>query len=145
MTVKAGKDVVLKLTDGGGVERTLSAYVLKIRMSLKGKELQDVTTAGQSGHVWASNELEDVSFVVDFMYDPTTDTGPWAVLTSLRTITTAKAFEIGPQGSTAGYPKITGSCFLEDLPMEVAVGDMIKLTGVPFKVSGVATVGAYSA
>jgi len=143
MGFEAGKDVVLKLTDNGDTERTLTSYVLALRASFPGHKLIDVTTMGKSGHKWASDELEDNSFEVDFLFDPTADTGPWAVLKSLRGATSAKAFEIGPYGSVASSVKITGNCWLENLPLEMAIGDMIKMSGVAFKVDETITIGAY--
>ena len=75
MALKAGKSVVLKLTDSGDVERTMSTFVSRVMLDLKGKGLVDVTTMGDSGHEWASDELEDGGFTVDFFYDPTASTG----------------------------------------------------------------------
>ena len=143
MSFKAGKGVVLNLTDSGDVVRDVSAFVTKVTLSLKGKGLVDVTTMGSSGHQWASDELEDCNFSVDFLFDPTATTGIFAVLKSLRTLTVAKAFEIGPHGSAPGDTRVTGTCFLEDLPLEVSVGDMVKLSGVPFKVDGAVIIDIY--
>ena len=143
MPFKAGKAVVLKLTDSGDVVRDVSAFITKMTLTLKGKGLVDVTTMGASGHKWASDELEDCGFSVDFLFDPTATTGIFAVLKSLRTLTVGKAFEIGPHGSAVGDTKLTGTCFLEDLPLEAGLGDMVKLSGVPFKVDGAVTITTY--
>lgn len=142
MGVEAGKDAFFSLADSGDVVRTLTSYVTKISMALKGHALVDVTAMGASGHAWAPDELEDVTFTVDFLYDDGTNT-VWATLNSLRNHTSATAFVIGPKGSTAGYPKVSGDCWLEDMPTEIAIGDVIRVPGVPFKVNGVATVGTF--
>lgn len=140
MGLKAGKNVHLTVCGGD-----LSSYVTKLTMSLKGKALIDVTTMGKSGHIWASDELEDGGFSVDFLYDDTATTGPWARLsgTAGRGATAAGTFTIGPQGTAASAPKISGICWLEDLPLESAVGDMVKLSGIPFKIDGACTVGTF--
>lgn len=140
MGLKAGKNVYLTVCG-----QNLSDYVTSLTMSLKGKALIDVTAMGDSGHTWASDELEDGSFNVDFLYDDTATTGPWAALsgTDGRGATAAGAFTIGPQGTAGSAPKITGNCWLEDLPLEAAIGDMMKLSGVPFKIDGACTVGTY--
>jgi len=140
MGLKSGKNVHLTVCG-----QDLSAYVTKLTMSLKGKALVDVTAMGDAGHTWASDELEDGNFSVDFLYDDTATTGPWAALNSAtgRTATAAGTFTIGPQGTTGGYPKIHGTCWLEDLPTEAAVGDMIKLSGVPFKIDGACSVSTF--
>ena len=145
MTLKSGKNVSLKLNDSADSVRDLSAYVTSVRMSLKGRGLVDVTAMGDLGHTWAPDDLEDGTFTVDFWYEPTADTGTWSILTGLRTTTAAKAFQIGPHGNTAGYPKISGNCWLEDLPLEAAVGDMIKLSGVPFKIDAAVAIATMTA
>jgi len=144
MALEAGKDLVLLLDDSGDTQRTLTSYVLAFRGSFPGHKLIDVTVMGSSGHIWASDELEDNSFEVDFLFDPTADTGPYAVLKTLRNDTSPRDFEIGPYGSTATYQKISGTCWLENFPVEVALGDMIKLSGCSFKVHGAATFETWS-
>lgn len=145
MAFKPGKSVSVSITDSGGTARDLSAYVTRVRMSLKGKGLIDVTAGGALGHAWASDELEDGSVVIDFLFDPTDDTGPFDALQSLRTVTAAKAFIIGPYGNTAGYTKINGTWWLEDFPLDIPVGEMIKLSGVSFKIEGAVTITTFSA
>ena len=140
MALKAGKNVHLTVCG-----QDLSSYVTKLTMSLKGKALVDVTAMGDSGRTWASDELEDGSFSADFLYDDTATTGPWAALsgTDGRGATAAGTFTVGPQGTATGAPKIHGTCWLEDLPLEAGVGDMIRLGGVPFKIDGACTVATY--
>ncbi|MAH45852.1 hypothetical protein CMI37_08475 [Candidatus Pacearchaeota archaeon] len=142
MGVEAGKDCVLKLDDSGDTQRTLTTYVTKVSMDLKGHGLVDVTAMSASGHTWASDELEDCTFSVDFLYDDGSNT-VWDVLTGIRGYATARDWEIGPKGSTGGYPKLSGTCFLEGLPMEVSIGDVIRLPGVPFRVNGAVTIGTW--
>lgn len=139
MGLEAAKDLVLKIDDAGDVQRTMTGFITGFRANFPGHKLIDVTVMGSSGHKWASDELEDNSFDVDFLFDPTASTGPWALLKSIRAFATARDFEIGPYGVTGGYEKITGTCFLENMPLEVALGDMIKLSGCSFKVDGVVT------
>jgi len=146
MALRAGNNAVLILTDGGGA-RTLSDYVKSISLDLKGHGLVDVTCMGDSGHTFASDELEDCSFTVEFVYDDGSNT-VWDTLcdatNGLRTSAVARAFEIGPAGSTATYPKLTGNCWLEGVTTPVNVGEMILMSAT-FKVDGAVTVGEYSA
>ena len=143
MGLQGGGKAVLKLADVGGTSRDLSTYVTRIAADLKGHNLVEVTTMGAGGHKWFSDEMEDASLTVDFVYDPTVTTGPWAVLTGLRTATAAGAFELGPQGSATGSPKITGNCWVETVPLEMAIGDVIRLNGIGIKVEGTVTIGTY--
>lgn len=146
MGLQAGNNAVLKLTDNGDSERTLSSYVKSISVDLKGHGLVDVTCMGDSGHTFASDELENASFTVEFVYDDGSNT-VWDTMcdatNGLRTATAAKAFEIGPQGSTNGDPKLTGSCWLEGVTMPVSVGDMISMSAT-FRIDGAVTVGSYT-
>lgn len=135
----AGKNVHLNL---GDTPVNVSAYVTAIHMSLKGHGLVDVTTMGSSGHKWASDELLDDSFTVDFLFEATL-ASLWDVLVALRVATAAQAIQMGPQGVTDGMVKIEGNVWLEDLPMEIAIGDMIRLTGVPFKFHDGATITTF--
>ena len=141
MTLESGKDVSLLLDDSGAVERDLSTFILALRANFTGHKLIDVTTMGNTGHRWASDELEDNTFEADFMFDPTTSTGVWAVLQSLRAYATPVDFVISPYGTTAGYVKISGTCFLENFPVEAVVGDMVKMSGATFRVDGVVAFG----
>lgn len=144
MGLEAGKDVAFLLDDSGAVQRTLTSFVLAFRGNFVGHKLIDVTVMGSSGHKWASDELEDNSFEFDFLFDPTASTGPWAVLESLHNHTAAVDFEIGPYGSTATYLKIHGTCWLENLPIEASIGDMVKLTGCTFKVEETASFDTFA-
>lgn len=138
MGVESAKNLDLRL---GAAATNVSAYVTAIHMSLKGHGLVDVTTMGSSGHKWASDELLDDSFTVDFLFEATL-ASLWDVLKTFRTSTTALAVEIRPQGTSVGDVKITGNAWMEDLPMEIAIGDMIRLTGVPFRFDDGATIEA---
>jgi hypothetical protein len=147
MALIPGNDAVLILTDGGDSARTLSAYVKKITMNFKARTLIDTTCMGDAGRTWTPDDLEDGTFTVEFVVDDGTNT-VWDTLfdatVGLRVATAAKAFEIGPKGTTATYPKFTGSCWLEDAPIPVAVGELVTCTAT-FKVEGAVTVGTYSA
>jgi len=143
MAVQAGKNLVFKLTDAGSSVRTLSTYVSKITTGLKGHTLVDVTAGGDSGHTYASDELEDGQFTVEMWYDPTATTGPFVVCEGVRDATSATAFEIGPAGSTSTYTKLSGNCWVEDLTVDTPVGEVVKMTA-SFKVDGAYTVGVYS-
>ena len=129
MGTKHGNDAVVKLGAGA---TDVSAYVTAIHMSLKGHGLVDVTTMGAIGHKWASDSLLDDSFTIDFLFD-TTLASMFNELASFRSAEEAIAIVISPYGEDTGSLKITGNGWMEDLPMEVAIGDMIRLTGVPFR------------
>ena len=137
MTVVAGSKAHLTL-----ITTDVSAFLTAIHMSLKGHGLVDITAMGATGYKWASDELLADSFTVDFLFD-SGQSSLWDILEVLRLATTAQICVIGPYGTTAGYVKISGNVWMEDLPMEVTLGDMIRLTGVPFKFHDGATLGVF--
>jgi len=139
MGAKPGNDAHLTL-----ISTDVSAYVTAIHMNLKGHGLVDVTAMGAAGHTWASDELLDETFTVDFLFESVV-ASLWDVLVALRGSGAAQACIIGPIGTTPAVdiPKITGNVWMEDLPMEIVIGDMIRLTGVPFRFSNGATVDTY--
>lgn len=142
--LQPGKKVYLTIARSqGGAEKDLSSLTLNVKMNFKGKGLVDVTTMGASGHQFASDQLEDNSFTADFMWDADTDK-TYEVLEDLRNIAEPVEFTIGPIGNTSGNPKITGQLWTEDFPVEASVGDMVKMTGVPFRVHGAITVSTFA-
>ena len=140
--VQPGKKVYFSLARSqGGAEKDLSSVITSVKMNLKGHGLVDVTTMGSSGHKWASDQLEDNTFTVDFLFDADTDLS-YEVLEDLRNITEAVEFTIRPIGSTSGNPEITGQCWIENFPIDATVGtNVVVITGVSFKGEDGITVG----
>lgn len=133
MTIIKGNNAYVNINS-----KDLSAYVTNVTLDLKGKSLVDVTAMGAAGKAWASDELNDVSFTVDFLFDDTGTIGSWAVLEALWDGDAAFAFVLGINGNAA--PKLEGTCWLETLPIPVAIGDMVRIQGVVFRVEGAPTV-----
>lgn len=136
--VATGNNLSLSI---GGVD--MSAFVTKASFDLKGHGLVDVTTMGDDGRNWASDELEDGSFSVDFLWDKETN-GPYDKLKTWTRAVAVVAFIVGPQGNTSTYPKWTFNGWSDgNFPIEVSIGDMIKVSGVNFKVDGTVTFTTY--
>lgn len=133
MTIIKGNNAYVNINS-----KDLSAYVTGVDLDLKGKSLIEVTAMGAAGRAWASDELNDVSFTVDFLFDDTATTGPWAVLEALWDADAAFAFVLGIDGNAA--PKLEGTCWMEGLPIPVKIGDMVRIMGVVFRVEGAPTV-----
>jgi hypothetical protein len=138
--IGSGQETVIKLDDSGGSLRTLTSYVTKVSLDLKGHGLVDVTCFGDTGHKWESDDLEDGSFNLEAWFDDTATTGSWTVLAGLRTDTAANSFEIYPFGETSGYPKISGECWMESCNLDMGTGGITKITAA-FKVNGAVTIG----
>ena len=136
----SGQETVFKIDDSGDTLRTITSYVTKISMDLKGHGLVDVTCFGDTGRKWASDALEDCSFNLEAWFNDLADTGSWTVLQGIRNATANSDFEIYPFGTTAGYPKISGDCWMESINLDMSVAGIVKI-GASFKIHGVPTVG----
>ena len=139
-SVAASVDCTVGLDDSGGTLRQLESYSTKVDFDLTGHGLVDVTTMGDAGHTYASDELENCSFNIELWLDDTATTGSWVVIESLRDHTSAESFIIDPFGSTSGYPRLSGDCWLESGPvLDISVPGIVKMTA-SFKVNGAVTV-----
>lgn len=117
----------------------LSSWVTKLDLNLKGYSLVDVTAMGDTGKKWASDRLSEVSMNVDFLWDDGA-VGPWRLLETLWD--SDAYFDIYVDLlQPAGLPTINGNGWLDGgLPVQMAIGDMIRMNGVVFKFEGVPTI-----
>lgn len=69
-------------------------------------------------------------------------TAMWTVLTDIYSNGDTVAFEIGPDGSTTGKPKITGNMFITKLDLPLSVGALEEIS-VSFQVTGSVTFTTY--
>ena len=134
MALKVGNNCYLYLNSVD-----LSAYITGGSIDLKGKTLVDVTAMGASHKAWASDELGDISFTLDFLFDDTAVSGSWVILEGMWDKNTVTTYELRPNGSGTN-PIIAGNCYIENVPIAVAIGDMIRMSGVAFKNTGNPTV-----
>jgi len=134
MALKVGSNCYLYLNSVD-----LSAYITGASADLKGKTLVDVTAMGAAAKAWASDEISDISFTIDFLFDDTAAVGPWVQLELMWDKNTVTTYELRPNG-TGTNPIIAGNCYIENVPMAVAIGDMIRMSGVVFKNTGTPTV-----
>lgn len=134
MALKVGSNCYLFLNSVD-----LSAYVTGGSLDLKGKTLVDVTAMGASHRAWASDELGDISFTIDFLFDDTAAVGPWIQLELMWDKNTVTTYELRPNG-TGTNPIISGNCYIENVPIAVNIGDMIRMSGIVFKNTGTPTV-----
>jgi len=134
MGLKAGNNCYLYLDSVD-----LSAYITGCDIELKGKTLVEVTAMGASHRARASDELGDISFTVDFLFDDTATVGPWAKLEAMWDKHTVTTYELRPNG-TGTQPTISGNCYIEAVPIAVKIGDMIRMNGIVFLNTGTPTV-----
>lgn len=109
------------ITDTGAVERDLSVYLTDIEGLPGPRDMLDTTTLGALGHTHIPS-ITNGQFSLRGIYDDTAVSGPAVVLQGLRKHTAAVTFKYGPKGSTAGFPRRTGTCWVEDYTEETHVG-----------------------
>lgn len=134
MGLKVGSNCYLYLNS-----KDLSTYITGCTIDLKGKTLVDVTAMGASHKAWASDEMGDLTFTIDFLFDDTTTSGPWIVLDTMWDKHTTTTYDLRPNGAGT-YPLFSGGCYIENVPIAVTIGDMIRMSGVVFKNTGTPTV-----
>ncbi len=129
------------IDDTGSVQRDLSAYLTDVRGLPGPRNLNEVTALGDSGARFIPG-LEDVAVSLAGIFDDTASSGPDAVLGPLRTHGTAVDFEYGPEGSTAGDVKYSGTCWVLSYELRSRVGNRVEWTA-SFQVEGTVARGTF--
>jgi len=127
------------ITPSTGSLVDISAYITEIN-GLPGKrDLSDVTTFGSLGHRFKPS-LENAEFTINVLYTEDTNYGTNSTIGYLRTTLSTSAFAYYPAGTTAGYGKISGAMWLDDLSYISKVGDAVRAT-IHCKVDNGVTIG----
>lgn len=123
-----GKNSYFQIDDSSGTLRVLSGFIDNVSGLPGGRELADVTALGAVGHGFIPG-LQNPKVTISGHYDPTTTTGPQAVLSGLALTATATAtFNYGPEGSTAGMVKMTGECWCESYVVTSSATNKVSWT-----------------
>ena len=130
------------LDDLGGTQRDLSAFITEVRGLPGARLLNEVTALGDSGARFIPG-LEDVVISLAGIFDDTATSGQDAVLGPLRTHTSAVDFEYGPEGSTTGDVKYSGTCWLAQYDLRSRVGSLVEWTA-SLQVEGAVARGAFA-
>ena len=129
------------IDDTGSVQRGLSAYITEVRGLPGPRNLNEVTALGDSGAKFIPG-LEDVAIALAGIFDDTATSGPDAVLGPLRTHTSAVDFEYGPEGSTTGDVKYSGTCWALAYGLRSRVGNRVEWSAA-LQVEGTVTRGTF--
>lgn len=111
MAFNHGRVAVFKLDDSGGTLRDLSSYLTSIDFP-QDVDIPDTTTFGNTTRQRDVVGLIDNKVSLQGFWDPTSTTGPDAVLASLVGAANTASVEYGPAGSTGGYVKRTAEARL---------------------------------
>ena len=114
-----------RIDDTGGTLRDLSAYITEVRGLPEQRALNEVTALGDSGARFIPG-LEDVTVRLSGLFDDTATSGPDAVLGPLRTHASAVDFEYGPEGSSTGDVKYSGTCWVVSYDLRSRVGNLVE-------------------
>jgi hypothetical protein len=124
----------------------ISAWVEEVG-GLPGEvELGDITTAGSVGHVsWPG--LEKASITLKCLFDDAATSAFSYIAAILNGYATASppavsAFIYGPAGTTAGFAKISGNCWVNKIDFPAKVTDPLKFT-VTMTVDNGFTIGTF--
>lgn len=133
MAYKMGKDSVFKLDNGAGSLTDISAYLTDVGGLPGGVETDDTTTMGDS----ARESIPGLKDAARISLKGVFDTGASASDKQLSDLYAAGgqltaggsiSFEWNPGGTTSGYPKYTGECWLTSYVTESAVGTKVAFT-----------------
>ena len=110
-------------------------------------ELGDITTAGSVGHVsWPG--LEKATITVKGVFDDASNSLYEVASAELEGYKTATppapvAFIYGPAGTTSGYVKISGNCWVKNIAFPAKVTDPLKFT-VTLEADNGYTIGVFT-
>jgi hypothetical protein len=105
----------------------------------QGSDVHETTTYGKT-YKTKSPGLKDGSFSIGGLYDSTAVTGSETVIPPL--VGTVAVFEYGPEGSSAGKVKYSGSVVVEKYSVSQPVGDMVRWKA-SLQTTDTVTKGAY--
>lgn len=141
MGLHDSKETYFAIDDTGSTLRDMTAYIVSVDGLPGPRELNDATVLGNAGRSWHPT-LEAGTITLELMWDETATTGPDAVFGPLRTHTAAVDFEYGPMGSTAGYIKYSGTCWVRNYQITSRVGSLVTARA-ELNVNGQVTRGTF--
>lgn len=136
-----GKNLIFWLDTQAGVLKNISARVRSVSGLPGEKEMGDVTAAGGSGYSYLPG-LQKADFSLECVFDDATDTA-YDVVKNFLSDTATRSFEFGPAGSTAGYAKVTGECWIKKVTLPGKVTDPLIFT-IDAVVDGAITIGVWT-
>jgi hypothetical protein len=139
-TIGKSLQFTLDLT-GGATPTDISSYVRSVTGLPGEKDLADVTAGGATGYSYIPG-LQKCDFSIEFVFDDTSATSAYNIVKNFMADTTTRSFVFGPAGSTTGYAKISGECWLKKLSLPAKVTDALICT-LDCTVDGAITIGVY--
>jgi len=136
-TFRHGKNAVFKVDNSGGTLTDISNVLNSVSFPREIETLE-TTSFGSSNRSYVVG-FTDATISIEGSFDATVDAHLAGILGQEASV----SFEYGPEGSTAGYVKYTGECYLTSYETSAGVGDIVSMTA-EFQVTGAITRGTYS-
>lgn len=136
MAFSHGKNAHFTIDDSGGIPRDISAYCNSIDFP-RTADTAETSTFGNTSKTYVVG-LVDATISIEGAIDPTGDGYLAGILG-----TAAGDFVYGPNGSTAGYIKYSGTCICTAYSVGSPIGDKVGFTA-SFQVSGDVTRGTFT-
>ena len=135
-TFRHGKNSQFTIADSGATVRDISTSLNSVTLP-RSIETLETTSFGSSSKSYVVG-FADSTISVEGSFDATFD----GYLAGLVGHETASAFVYGPEGTTAGMVKYTGTCFLTSYEVSGGVGDIVSFSA-EFQVTGAVTRTTY--
>lgn len=139
MAFSHGKNTAFSIEDPT-VDRNLSAFTDNVSPNVT-RALAEVSAFGDQG-VKNIPGLQNGTISLSGHWDPTTTTGPHAVMSALLTATATATFKIGPAGSATGAARVTGECWVTSYVITSSVADKVSWSA-DLQIDGTATFDTY--
>lgn len=136
-TFRHGKNTVFKVDNNAGTLTNISTVLTDVSFP-QSVETAETTVFGASAKSYIVG-LTDATISVSGNFDNTVDIHLAAIVGKTDSV----SFEYGPEGSTSGFAKYTGECFLTSYEKSGAVGDVVNFSA-EFQVTGAVTLGTYA-
>jgi hypothetical protein len=104
-------------------------------------DIHDITAFGATNHRYLAG-LIDGKITVNGFWDKTAVVGSYTVIYALVGSSAGAAFIYGPEGSTTGKVKQSGTVILESYSESAPVADMVTFTAT-FRIDGPVTTGTF--
>ncbi len=131
---------VFQLNDGSSL-RDISASLVGVDGLPGPRTLNEVTALGDGGRKFSPG-LEDVTITLDAIYTSGSATSIDEVMDGISRGAAAVAFDYGPEGTTGGFPKYSGTCWVENWTHQSRVGNRVE-SSITLRVEGKVTIGTY--
>jgi hypothetical protein len=137
-TFRHGKSTSFKIDDSGGTLRDISNTLTDVSFP-QSVDTAETSSFGDSAKTYIVG-LTDGTLSVSGNFDATVD----GYIAGTVGFATPLEFEYGPEGSSSGYVKYSGTAILTSYEKSGAIGDVVTYSA-EYQITGAVTRGTWSA